>query len=175
ASLTPRDVHLHSRKLVFWRCRVDPSHEWTASVTAQARRDECPRCADKPRRGELSLLASSPTLAAEWHPSKNGTLTPATVSYGSNRKVWWRCSKDRRHVWQAPVVRRAAFGCGCPFCAGRRVTRERSLQALHPKIAAEWHPTENAPLTPDSVTAGSNRRVTWVCAADPSHVWQTTI
>ena len=175
APLTPRDVHLHSHKLVFWRCRVDPSHEWTARVTSQARRDKCPRCAENALREERSLLACFPALAAEWHPSKNGTLTPAAVSYGSNREVWWRCSKDRRHVWQTAVARRATSGYGCPICVGKRVTPVSSLRALHPRIAAEWHPTENAPLTPDSVTAGSNRRVTWVCAADPSHVWLATI
>ena len=35
-------------------------------------------------------LTPYPHLVKEWHPTKNGDLTPKDVTYGSNKKVWWR-------------------------------------------------------------------------------------
>jgi Probable Zinc-ribbon domain len=50
----------------------------------------------KPRPGE-ALAEVRPELAAEWHPTKNGDLTPYYVLPGSAAKVFWQCSKCR-HV-----------------------------------------------------------------------------
>lgn len=33
------------------------------------------------------LAVVNPKLAAEWHPTKNGSLTPDMVTKGSNKKV----------------------------------------------------------------------------------------
>ena len=176
APWTPRDVCLFSNKLAVWRCRVNSSHVWTAQISVRARgQKRCPICAEKALREERSLLARFPDVAAEWHSRKNGALTPAAVSHGANRKVWWRCPKNRAHVWQATVVGRTAAGQGCPMCARKRVTRATSLRAIHPKVAAEWHPTANAPSTPDDVAARSNKRFTWMCPAAPAHVWLATV
>ena len=41
------------------------------------------------------------TLAKEWHPTKNSSLTPKDVTAGSNKKVWWQCS--RGHEWEAGI------------------------------------------------------------------------
>ncbi|WP_396824476.1 zinc-ribbon domain-containing protein [Micrococcus yunnanensis] len=32
---------------------------------------------------------------------------------------------------------------------------------LRPDLAAQWHPTRNAPLTPHDVRPGSHKRVWW--------------
>ena len=47
------------------------------------------------------------------------------------------------------------------------------LASLHPQIAGQWHPSLNAPLTPDQVTAGSRREVWWQCPE--GHVWKARI
>src|SRR5580693_4356048 len=60
-------------------------------------------------------------------------------------------------------------------CAHKKVTPATSLRALHPEIAAQWHPKANAPRTPDDVAARSNKRFTWVCPADPAHTWLATV
>jgi hypothetical protein len=46
-----------------------------------------------------NLKAVNPGLAAQWHPVKNGDLTPEDVTPGSKKKVWWLCEKG--HEWQA--------------------------------------------------------------------------
>ena len=39
-----------------------------------------------------SLVDVRPDLAVEWHPTKNGSLTPSDVGAWSGRKVYWKCS-----------------------------------------------------------------------------------
>ncbi len=39
--------------------------------------------------GQNDLATVNPNLAAEWHPSKNGSLLPSQTTAGSNKKVWW--------------------------------------------------------------------------------------
>lgn len=116
----------------------------------------------------------NPSLAAQWHPTKNAELTPDDVRPGSFKKVWWRCSRDPAHEWEATVANRTK-GRGCPICAGKKVSPSTSLRAQHPKLAAEWHPTQNGSLTPDDVRPGSNKKVWWQCPANPSHEWQATV
>ena len=42
-------------------------------------------------------LSSYPELVKEWHPTKNGDLTPKDVTHGSSKKIWWLCSKGHSH------------------------------------------------------------------------------
>ena len=64
------------------------------------------------RQGQLELLS-------QWHPTKNMELTPAAISYGTKKKVWWICQKG--HEWQATVHSRATEGTGCPVCSGKSI------------------------------------------------------
>ncbi|MBR4868719.1 MAG: zinc-ribbon domain-containing protein [Clostridia bacterium] len=120
---------------------------------------------------ENSLAAKYPNIASEWHPSKNGNLTPNLFSFGSGKKVWWRCSKG--HEWLAPIYSRTA-GNNCPICAGRKLlTGFNDLQTLYPNIALEWHPNKNGPLTPNNILSGSHKKVWWRC--ENEHEWETTV
>ena len=109
----------------------------------------CPFCSGQQVSVTNSLEALHPDIAAQWHPTKNGDLTPADVTAGSNKEVWWICPEGPDHEWPASTVRRTQRGDACPFCAGRRVSATNSLEALYPEIAAEWHRTKNGDLTPD--------------------------
>ena len=97
-------------------------------------------------RGEAALpgfndLASQePALAAQWHPERNGPLTPDQVVCGSTRRVWWQCGSG--HVWAASVKSRAA-GAGCPIVPAGGSVRENDLATLYPALARQWHPTKN--------------------------------
>ena len=76
----------------------------------------CPFCAGKKPSVTNSLTSLYPEIAKEWHPERNGTLTPGQVVAGSNRKVWWRCTIDPSHSWEAKIVNRTKLGRGCPAC-----------------------------------------------------------
>ena len=56
-------------------------------------------------------------LLEQWHPEKNSSMTPDTVSYGSQKTIWWRCEKG--HEWESRVYTRAGKNTGCPFCTGK--------------------------------------------------------
>lgn len=170
--LTPADVSMGSERKVWWRC--EKGHEWQAHVYARAgRRDGCPVCAGKVVvAGENDLASKFPDLAAQWHPILNGTLVPDQVSVYSNRTVTWLCPLG--HTYTAAVSSRTGRGCGCPYCAGRRVLPGfNDLATRYPELAAQWHPDLNEKLTPEQVTAGSHKKVWWQCPL--GHVWKAVV
>ena len=61
-----------------------------------------------------SLVEKYPELAKEWHPTKNGELTPHDVTAGSGKEIWWKC-KECNYEWQAKIYHRAS-GSGCSKC-----------------------------------------------------------
>jgi hypothetical protein len=48
------------------------------------------------------------------------------------------------------------------------------LEAIHPDLAAEWHPTKNGDLKPTDVVSGSGKKVWWKCLKCP-HEWKTVV
>ncbi len=170
--LTARDVVYGSARVVWWKCPEGPKHEWRAPVVRRVREGRgCPACAGWHPGSVHGLVASAPHLVAEWHPTRNGKLTPRDVTLGSGKLVWWKCPKARDHVWQCPVGGRVKQGC--PFCANMRVSSTNSLASIAPKVAREWHPTKNGKLTPRDVVGGTSRYVWWRCAF--GHAWRTMI
>lgn len=112
--ITPEKVSVHSSKKIWWKC--DKGHRWQASVHTRVNGSNCPYCANyKALKGFNDLATIYPKIAAEWHPTKNGNLTPYEVTPGTDKKVWWKCSRCE-HEWQAVVYSRKN-GCSCPKCA----------------------------------------------------------
>lgn len=50
----------------------------------------------------------------------------------------------------------------------------RSLRQSHPFLIEQWHPTLNYPLTPDTVSHGSEHSIWWAWPLTPLHIWQQT-
>lgn len=170
-ALTPARVLSGSRKKVWWLC--ENGHSWQAVISSRAKGSGCPVCAGKIVVPDENDLASAfPDIAAEWHPAKNGGLTPQCFTPASNRRVWWLCQLG--HEYQAAIGARTVNGTGCPYCAGKKVLKGfNDLASLEPKIAAEWHPSLNGRLTPETVTVGSARKVWWQCVK--GHVWKAVV
>lgn len=188
--LTPSQVPLGARQMVWWRCGAC-RHEWQTKATARTRQKNpvgCPRCAASAHGDELrgrtvmqrETVADRPDLLAEWHPNRNSAWDPAEITCGSKRKVWWRCAVG--HEWEATVANRANRNRpgGCPGCAQERkaVAARAAAAARNPltalPVAAEWHPVRNDRLDPSDFGAGSGERVWWLCATC-GHEWQAAI
>ena len=121
--------------------------------------------------GENDLATTHPWLAEQWHPTKNVTLTPQSVTAGSNRKVWWKCTKG--HEWQSRINHRRD-GIGCPYCSGEKaIPGETDLATTNPSLAAEWNYSKNNGLTPQMVKEHSNKKVWWICRKN--HEWDATV
>ena len=168
--LTPQNVTAFSNKLVWWQC--EKGHEWRTMVCNRSNGGNCPICSGRQVLADYNDLSTTmPSLAQEWHPTKNGELEPTCVTSGSDKKVWWLCKKG--HEWEAVISSRKA-GSGCPYCANQKVlVGYNDLATVNPQLASEWHPTKNGDKSPCAVTAGSNIKVWWQCKE--GHEWQANI
>lgn len=121
--------HLGRRKAVWWRCDVASDHVWYRPFHDNLK-FQCPFCRGLKLSVTNSLKALFPNLAKEFHPSRNGKLTAATVTSRSIKMCWWKCSKNPRHIWQSTIHNRTQLGNGCPKCwAERRPAAFRELRA----------------------------------------------
>ena len=116
-----------------------------------------------------------PELLEEWFYEKNGDLDPNTLSLGGTKKVWWKCKKNPKHIWEATIYNRTKKTKGCPYCSTFRTHPDESLAALYPNLLAEWHPTRNEGLNPYEVAPKGVRRVWWQCKTNPKHEWNTFV
>lgn len=131
--------------------------------------------------GYNDLKTINPKLASEWHPTKNGNLTPEEVGVGYKKKVWWQLPYDDpktdKHYdfeWKVSVYSRHYFGTGCPYLDGKLVKKGfNDLESLQPEIANEWHPTKNRKLKPDMVPLCCAKKVWWLC--EFGHEWRTEV
>ncbi|MCQ2354271.1 MAG: zinc-ribbon domain-containing protein [Clostridia bacterium] len=110
-----------------------------------------------------------PDLVAEWS-DKNLPLTPDQLTYGSNRKVWWKGKCG--HEWLASPHSRSS-GAGCPYCSSNRILPGfNDLASQSPILAAEWS-ERNRTLKPESIGAHSPRNVWWKCRH--GHEWKARV
>ena len=125
-TLIPSDVTAASHTSIWWKCALGHSYKSAPFSRTGHYKSGCPYCTGrKVLPGFNDLATLKPALASEWYQPFNGDLTPADVTLGSNKKVWWCCSDH--HVWEACVFSRTRFkGSGCPVCAG--VVKNRRIQ-----------------------------------------------
>ncbi len=179
--ITPQMVMRSTNKKYWWLYPYDDpitgkhfDFEWEASVNSRSRGKGCPFLVGKGVwPGYNDLESSYPKIAEEWHPSKNGNLTPRDVTTNSYKKVWWlgKCG----HEWQSTISHRTR-GHGCIYCAksnAKLLPGYNDLQTVYPDIAKEWHPTKNGNLTPDKISARNERKVWWL--GNCGHEWSASI
>jgi hypothetical protein len=134
----------------------------------------CPHCRSAGTRKTSSsraLAEEYPEVAAQWHPTLNGKLTPEDVVHNSKRSVWWRDAACG-HEWKEAVRDRNKYQRYlCPRCR----TILDSLAYQFPLLAKEWSPAN--PVTawhvrPNGTTLFNPE---WICSFDPTHVWTATL
>lgn len=180
--LYPNDLSHGSTKTAHWIC--SKGHHYTARIDHRCIMNSgCPYCAGKkPILGKNDLTSTHPHLIEEWDYEQNKGITPQEFTAGSNRTVYWVC-KQCGHRWKTKISHRALRGTNCPVCAEKQrtqtktmttIARRGSLIQTHPELAKEWDNERNGLLTPDMVTAGSNKQVFWI-GKECGHSWKATI
>jgi hypothetical protein len=167
----PSSVGGSSPKKFWWRC--DLGHEWSASVRNRTyAKSGCPFCSGTTVLVGFNDFASQfPTVAAQWHPTRND-LSPTEVVPGSQRKIWWQCTFDGYEWTATPSSRTQVGGAQCPVCANQIVIAgHNDIFTTHPSARHEWS-IDNV-IDPQTISAGSNRRVKWRCPKD-GHEWSAT-
>ena len=49
-------------------------------------------------------LSSYPHLVKEWHPTKNGDLTPNDFTHATRKKVWWLCTEGHSFETEVRII-----------------------------------------------------------------------
>ena len=175
-AVTPDQVVAGSGKKYWWQCPEGSDHEWEATVYNRTGGGRgCPYCSGLKVSVTNSLATLHPDIVGQWHPTKNGAVTPDQVVAGSDKKYWWQCPEGSDHEWEATVNNRTSGGTCCSFCSGLKASVTNSLATLHPDIAAQWHPTKNGAVTTDQVVAGSNEKYWWQCPEGSDHEWEARV
>ena len=180
--LTPNMFSIGSNEKVWWVCTVcGKSYKKGINDKNIKNSRVCPECA-KAKRGRSftlgvvkkvgSLRQTHFKLALEFHPTKNGDLTPDNITAGKFKSVWWKCLKCGFERKASPNSRKT--GIGCPHCSGRvPMPGVDDLLTINPDLCKEWNYSKNL-ILPSEVLPGSSKKVWWICSKC-GHEWETTI
>jgi len=174
--LIPFKVTQGSGKKVWWICNEAKDHQYQMVISNKVlQKQGCPMCAGKIVVKSNCLATTHKELAKQWHPTKNGRVTPNLVVAGTSRKVWWLCPEAKDHVWQNSPASRSRQKGNCPFCDKKYLVRSNSLAVTNPELAKEWHPTKNGKRTPFDIVDGSHTKVWWKCSMGDDHEWEVAV
>lgn len=170
------DFSYGSSKKIWWKCDKGDDHEWEISLNKRTSGRNCPCCHGLKVVLSNCLATTHPNLAKEWHPTKNGNITPFNITAGSHKKIWWKCDKVDDHEWISSINSRTNINHnnGCSCCYGYTAVLSNCLTTTHPKLVEEWHPTKNNNFTPKNVVSGSSKKAWWQCSIC-SHEWYCII
>jgi len=132
----------------------------------------CGVCVGKQVTLSNCLATKNPELASEWHPTKNGDLTPYDVTPGSNKRVWWQCSNNPKHEWKT-IINHRNNGKGCPYCKGIYPSEDYNLLVVNPELCEEWDYTKNR-KKPYEYTPNSGQKAWWKCK-ECGYEWQSVV
>ena len=118
----PSHISAKNSKKVWWKCSL--GHEWDCTIGSRTygRTTGCPYCSNPPKRvlygyndfETYCVNNHRGYLLEEWDYTKNKGFSPKEITYGSGKRVWWRC--NRGHEWcVAPAYR--IKGAGCKVCS----------------------------------------------------------
>lgn len=168
--LSPHNIAYGSMKNVWWKCRM--GHEWLSRPNNRTGSNMrgCPYCSNKRVYKDNCLATKAPELVKEWHPIKNGKLTPNDVVFASNKKVWWQCEKG--HEWRAVIGSRSCDGRNCPYCSNQKVCEDNCVATKNPELMQEWNFGKNKDVSPYDIFPSDQKNVWWKCSK--GHEWKNT-
>lgn len=183
--ISPDEITAYSKRKVWWRHQSKNGgklveHSWQASPGERMRGNGCAICAGKVIiKGINDLATTHGELMREWDFERN-IIQPATISYGYDKKVWWKHTVACRetiftHSWEASPNSRTNSKSGCPYCENKKVMQGfNDLETLLPEIAEKWDYERNVPRKPCDVTVGSSKKVYWIDRDRPISICDRT-
>lgn len=160
---TPYDVSAGSSEKAWWICPLGHSYDMRIASRTGSQKCGCPYCSIPAKRvlkGFNDLQTKYPELAKEWHPTKNGDLTPDNVLCGSAKKVWWlgKCG----HEYKQSIVNRINGG-NCPYCSHQKLlVGFNDFATTNPELLDEWDYEKNEVL-PTEIGIGTHKKIWWKC------------
>lgn len=130
---------------------------------------------------KITIDKTHPFLLDEWDWEKNSFigLLPNEITYGSNKEIWWICSKNTSHKWKTKVSNRIRKNrtkiSGCPYCNGKRLCRENSFIENRSDLLDEWDWEKNKHIDVQNLFIHSSVCAWWICSKNPEHKWKTLL
>ncbi len=169
--LDPGKIWPSCKQEIWWLCKDNLSernckcpHEWALSTNARFKDNQysgCPWCEGRFVCPHTSLAGKSIKCKLEWHPTKNGDLTPDQVAYKSNKVVWWKC-EAKGHEWEAMILNRTQNKSNCPYCCNQKIGSDNNLLLDNPTLCEEWDFNKNN-SGPETYAPNTNKKVWWIC------------
>ncbi|NSX37139.1 zinc-ribbon domain-containing protein [Pseudarthrobacter oxydans] len=133
----------------------------------------CPSCkaAQTRQAGRPTVADLLPEIASQWHPTRNGKLTPQTVVWDSKRPIWWVADCCGNEWPATPRDRDKYDRLRCPKCE----TKLGSLAWQDPGLAAEWSPSNPVSAWHVRPYGKTDFDPEWVCAINSAHVWPSSL
>lgn len=175
---TPIQFTKGSEFRAWFKC--EKGHSWKTRIAERGKGQGCPYCSNqRTLTGYNDIGTTNPELIKEWDFERN-TISPYETNPGSDKKVWWTCSKCG-YSWYSIISLRTKMGCGCPKCGAERSTigRLRKLASdnwifdKYPELEKEWDYEKNNKLDISLIAAGSNQFAWWKC--ERGHSFRTRI
>lgn len=99
--LLPSELTPGSRRRVWWKC-IKYGHSWQKEIVERVNGKSCPICSNrKVLKGFNDLETTHPELLKNWDYEKN-TILPSEIVYGSNKKVYWKCTNCEK-TWHLSI------------------------------------------------------------------------
>lgn len=157
----PEEYLPNSNKKVHWICSTCTSN-YEAVINTRVNDSKIGSClyCRGVKVNDLNCLANNDSrLASQWHPTKNGDLTPNDVAVNSGQKVWWMCGEG--HEWECEINRRTRYnGSNCPTCSNQQIlVGYNDIWTTNPEIASLLLNKEDGYL----YSKGSNVKLDWKC------------
>lgn len=163
-TIKPNEITRGYNNKVWWLC--SKGHSYETKPYNRTIGTGCPVCANKVIvEGFNDLATTHPEVAAQWHPTRNGSLTPQKISSGYAKKVWMLCVQENHEV--EVLIANCLLGnriINCLYCSGKKVLPGfNDIATTNPEIVKYWHTTKNGSLLPSQVTKGSKNKIWWTC------------
>jgi hypothetical protein len=101
-----------------------------------------------------------PEMSEQWHPSRNGAITPDMVPAKGPFKAWWVCPQGHEYF---STCNNRAKGKQCGVCTNRVVVAGiNDLASQTPELLAEWDYEINS-INPENSYWRSTEVVSWKC------------
>lgn len=127
------DIYSGTKEKLKWKCLKEECGEiFEASWDNIVQGNECSFCAGRQVGISNCLATLRPNIALEWHPTKNGDLTPYDVTCGTHKYTWWKCN-ECGYEWSTMVSNKIKSNGGCPKC-NQSNGEKAVVKILHNKI-----------------------------------------
>jgi len=154
--IKPNEVTHGSHKKIWWKCKK--GHEWKVSANQRSfYKTNCPYCSNQKVCKDNCLATTHPFILNKWHFNKN-ILDPTNITFGSTKKVWWKCDKCKQE-WKTSINYQLNNNY-CPFCKNIKLHEGNALKYTHPELVEEIFYKN---IDPTKIKFNSNKKIKWKC------------